>query len=419
MDLIDIESIYENSQRGYAICPLDGLLNEHWCEEEDLMLAGSLLSKDESIDNVVAFFQLPYRIKLPEKWIRLPKTKGNPYIYFRTTGTALNTLEKRDGNAPIRLDKGSRTDGLIKSWNAELKPDLFGLYIRTQVLISVELWDDWGKVYQEYLKCIQKNPKQLLGEGNLRTEANQIPWNAEIYETELTKRIQKICIGELNNMIPAYRIACRDSLVKEINNIECFFWMNKTGRIIKTVQETSEIKRKLSQFQTKQIEGNLKKFQNRLKKKNVNYIYEEYILDALRQIDIGFPALAVVQIIIVLEWFVNEIIHEKFTKGMKVLSENVKFHDFIYERMWQKDGRSPKGRGFVRTEEKFNEYLPALGIKMYSKTANDLQKLIRKRNDIVHHIAKTDITSSEAHDAVNIGLQVIEEIMDQIVNMNT
>ena len=67
------------SKPGYSakISIADALLEAHWCEEDDLLLAYQTLQESD-LDIAIVLFQLPFLIRLPEKWIPIRAEYGHP-----------------------------------------------------------------------------------------------------------------------------------------------------------------------------------------------------------------------------------------------------------------------------------------------------------------------------------------------------
>lgn len=81
-----IDEIRNASKLGYtraiSTSIVDRLITAKWCEEVDLLEAYEDLQKSGS-DRVTIFFQLPFLVKLPNKWIKIKSEYGNPYIKFK------------------------------------------------------------------------------------------------------------------------------------------------------------------------------------------------------------------------------------------------------------------------------------------------------------------------------------------------
>ena len=150
---IMIYEIRKASLIGYAenVSIVDTLLDAHWCDDQDLYRAYETV-QNEDMDLVVALFQLPFLIRLPEGWIRIKAEYGNPYAWFRTVGTRYNTLKNGE---PFQIEKRAKYNGIEKLKNARLPNDLYGLLARTQVLMSFQLWGKRSPTYPIYLDMLR------------------------------------------------------------------------------------------------------------------------------------------------------------------------------------------------------------------------------------------------------------------------
>lgn len=187
----------------------NNLLGAKWCEEEDLQRGRDALQKDPSLRNVVAFFQLPFRIKLPEKWMRLEHPqKPAAYIFFRPAGTMINTIERPSPTSSMKVEHGGGFSGISTTRNAELRDDKYGMFVRTQVVLSIELWGFWAEKYPGYLDVIESNPREMLFARKVLDEEDRRPWTAEHFEYKIAKRMRAFSWDLINRWLPAYRVAC-------------------------------------------------------------------------------------------------------------------------------------------------------------------------------------------------------------------
>jgi hypothetical protein len=56
------------------------LLDAKWCGQEDIDRASSVL-ENADIPSVVLFLQLPYHLRLPEAWLRIPYPETSVYAF--------------------------------------------------------------------------------------------------------------------------------------------------------------------------------------------------------------------------------------------------------------------------------------------------------------------------------------------------
>ena len=382
-----LEEMRSASKLGYAenVSIVDKLINAEWCREDDLLLAYDDL-QNPGFERVTIFLQLPFLVRLPDKWIKLKSTYGHPYIRFRH----LNRIERQ------------RNDSFLTNSN--------GQHTRTQVLMSYQLWERKRQRYIPYLEAIKDNQPTIKTD---LTSSGIL--NAERFELDVAKELLLQTIQVLINFIPIYRIACKDPFLFLPERIENYFMMVKTGRVvIRNFTESARFKKPALQ-EPVDYSANLRGLEKRMKLDRRPSIYEEYVLEAARQIELGASNLAIVQVVMILDWFDNRIIAEHFFKPMKKSLENSpQIYKLAIGRMWETK-QNKKSR--VGTEEKFRKYLPAIGIDLTSKLKYDLSNLIKQRNEIVHRIQNEPIDCAVASDAVNIGMAIIQYCMENLLRL--
>ena len=131
-----LDEIKENSQIGYAkdINILNKLLEGIWCEEKDLIDAYNIVTQNNNInDTVIILLQLPFLVKLPEKWIKVKSEYGTPYIKFRPIGTIYNKLNSQE---EFFIKQRYDYKDFDHFQNGYLENDFYGLLTKTQVLVS-------------------------------------------------------------------------------------------------------------------------------------------------------------------------------------------------------------------------------------------------------------------------------------------
>ena len=374
---VDLETIREESETKSGKQPVDTLLIRHWCAEEDLLSAASALSADSEIDNAVVFFQLPHAIRFKPQWIPIPAKRGHPYAFFRTLSN-------------------------------ESDP-------RTQVLISFELWLPWQSLYRSYLARIGVEPKKSLSHERIKIRDTPTLLTPAVYEAELAGSLRRHAAQLFNrNILPSYRVVCRDPYAQAQKVLQCFFVMYKSGRIVLLGDNpnTPNSGRQARQpTDSTLLSGS--EFKKWFRTRKEPSVYEEYILDGLRQVDLGFPELAVVQTVICLEWFANEVISQRLSSRASQIEE--RFSRLIFDNLWGKDGRLQRG-GYVTTWDKFRRYLPALGVSLSISILQEVGALFDVRDDVVHHLHKVKVDDERGRWAVNVGLKTIAEAMTLIAS---
>src|SRR5687767_4831364 len=58
---------------------VERLIEKTWCVEDDLVLAYRDLQTPAQ-DRAIALYQIPFAIRLPDKWLKVRSQYGNPYI---------------------------------------------------------------------------------------------------------------------------------------------------------------------------------------------------------------------------------------------------------------------------------------------------------------------------------------------------
>jgi hypothetical protein len=393
-----LDEIRNASKLGYtkaiSTSIVDRLIAAEWCKEDDLLEAYEDFQNSGS-DRVIIFFQLPFLVKLPNKWIKIKSEYGNPYVKFK----AVDSFEEQQHG---RLNNDSYKD--IK---------------RTQVLISYQLWGERLQRYPTYLETLMnasefKSVVLMEWEYSNRSEASR-PFTPQTYELDVAKRLLLQTISVLKDFIPIYSVASKDSLSYIPKRLDRFFMMVKTGRIV--IREFSESTTSITLTQKPDnYSTNLTALKRYLKQNRRPSIYEIYLLDAARQIEMGAYNLAIVQVVMILDWFANEIIEDHILSRLKKLLGNTpKLCDLIVERLWE--NKSDK-RIRVGTEEKFAKYFPAIGISLTPRLREDLRSLIEQRNRIVHRVQVAQIESSAASHAVDIGLDIVQHCMICLLGKN-
>lgn len=405
------------SKIGYSekISIVDALLEGHWCEEDDLLLAYQTL-QDSDLDIAIVFFQLPFLMRLPEKWIPIRAEYGHPYVYFRTIGTIHNIVKRKE-----KYKVGIRTDfaETEKFKNAMLKNDFYGVLVRSQVLISFQLWEPRSRYYTAYLNALisKRDFKSVIVNSAESWLPDSQPLIAGTYETDLARRLRRETILALKEFIPAYAITCRDPYAQNLEYLNSYFMMVKSGRIVVLGTGLSMIAQFAQPFEFCDYSKNLSTLRRRLQSRKPPTVYEQYLLEAVRQVEIGSSNLAIVQTVMILDWFANEIIQDHLLPEVKEsMSPRPNITKLIIDRLWEtSDGRKDWATR-VPTLEKFTRYFPATGVMLPSHLQGELSKIIKLRNKIVHRIQTDPIKSGTAKEAINIGMAVIQHCMDCLLS---
>ncbi|MDX6444393.1 MAG: hypothetical protein QOH71_1467 [Blastocatellia bacterium] len=392
-----LSEIREASSLGYSrTAPesiVERLMNANWCAQDDLLLAYQDLQKPD-LDRVVAFFQLPFLIRLPDKWIKVKSQYGNPYIRFRP---CIDSLETKGG--PLNASNGKHE--------------------RTQVLVSFQLWEIRRQRYASYLETLNderefKERVLIYSIMGMEDELEGPSYTAQTYELNVAKRLLLQSIEVLKDFIPMYAVACKDPFAYVPKRLDNFFIMVKNGRVVirdfNPATPDDPRSSKLLDYSS-----NLTSLRSRLNLNRKPSIYETYLLEAARQVELGAYNLAIVQTVMILDWFANEIIEDHFWGKVKGSFEHQpELFQLLFERMWEtKKDRRIK----VSVEDKFTKYLPAIGITLSPKLREDLGRIIDKRNDIVHRTQTGLIEGSIARNAIDSGMEIIKHCMNHLLTL--
>lgn len=380
-----LDEIRAASKFGYAenVSIVDKLLNAHWCTEDDLLLAYEDLQKPGQ-DRVIIFFQVPFIVRLPDKWLRITSEYGNPYVRF------------------------TQASSDVKQKSPSLLSNFYGKLGRTQVMISYQLWEIRRQRYIPYLEAL--NTAQAFVNTKLTSRG---VLNAGTFELDVAKRLL-LQTGEIvKEFIPVYRVTCKDPFAHIPERLDNYFMMVKTGRVvIRDLSESTNFKDTHSHG-SQEYAKNLTALRRRLKLDRRPSIYETYLLEAARQIELGAANLAVVQTVMILDWFANEIIEDHlFGEIKRSFPHKPEMYKLAFERMWENEKNKHIRIG---TGEKFEKYLPAIGVTLNSDLLGGLRKLIDLRDEIVHRKQVDPIENNVAEDIVDVGMNIIRHCMDSLL----
>lgn len=412
-----IDEIRDNSRMGYPkeFSIVDTLLEAHWCQEQDLALAYGILESSE-LAIAMACFQLPFVVRLPEKWIKLKSQYGFPYIHFRTTGTRVNTIDSSRKFDILSRKKYGDTERFI---NATLPNDVYGLLTQTQVLISFQLWGKKLTMYDQYseYQALLQDPKlfenkKIYPPKGTRSSSN--PLTPQTFEIEVAKRLYKQTEVILKEFIPTYAVSCADPFAHMPKELTNYFVMTKPGRVVVRGLSSSAIAQQAQPYQASNYSQNLTALKQRMESERPPSIYEQYLLEAARQADMGACNLAVVQTFMVLDLFANEIINDRIIRQVRNSLMHVpEIATLTIERMWEKDERI-----WPSTMEKYKRFFPIADVKLPANLLNDLNKIRILRNRIVHRRQATPIESDVANKVVNTGFAIIRYCMGSLLEKN-
>jgi hypothetical protein len=368
--------------------------------------------QEDGLDLVVVFFQLPFRVRLPEKWIKIQTDHGNPFIYFRTIGTSLNTIKSSE---PFQIKARSKHGNMEMFTNAMLPNDFYGQLTRTQAIISFQLWGRTLARYPTYLEMLQ-DPKEFRHRKIYPAKGvlSRHPLTGETYEIDLADRPYKETIKILEKFIPAYAVSCVDPFAQVQEDLDSYFIMVKTGRVVARAPKKSIIAQFARPFEFQNYSGNFSALRNRLESGRPPSIYETYLLEAARQVELGASNLAIVQTVMILDLFANEIINDRLLRKInRSLEDAPNLARLTIERMWE--SKRDK-RIHPSTLDKFTKYFPTIGLDLTNNLKGDLSETIKLRNKIVHRIQAKQIDEHEAKRAIHTGLSIIQHCMSVLLS---
>jgi hypothetical protein len=399
---------------------VDTLLQSHWCETEDLERAYTIAENTEQ-PIAILFCQLPFRVRLPEKWIPISGLEGNPYVYFRTVGTEHNTFARGRG---FRSEERESFTEFEHYEHAELPDDRYGLLVRTQVLLSIALWGRRAEYYSAYLATCQSDHRfrKLLVDGGRSWRPDHTGITSEMYEIDLFDRLSLAAHDALKAFFKVYAVACKDPLAlswrSKVEQLVSCFMMVQNGRLVVPRAGNSPLKDFVVPFKNESYEGNYKGLRRYLSSGRRPTEYELYLLNAEEQFQEGRVNLAIVQVAMVLEWFANVIIEEHLVKTVAQNLHDDRLRSFTIDRIWETPHGRSKWRVRISVIDKYREYFPLAGVVLPDDLVHRLERTIQHRNTIVHRTQTKEVDAKIGREAINVGLEIIRQAMDQLLSRN-
>jgi len=394
-----IKDIRKASRVGYTSAGdvVSLLLKSGWCEVGDLCVAYELLKEGEEL-NATAFFQLPYRLDISSgKRVSLQWEHGAPVLAFsaRTVGHA--------------HDKSSTSDRLSNQLS-----DIDRMADYTQVRITFSLWGRRRQYYRAYLTEIANtngHSRKHIVKAERSWHVGR-PLTAETYESDLCSRLYHESVRIMMRVVEAYSTLARDPIVEPLPALPNFFVMAKNGRLIlRPKHENDEQEARPRSCASGTVRG------SDLAEATVNRSkfsqYERFLVDAIRHIDSGNPNLAIVQAVMILDWFANTILAERLIKPIEQqLSRDPSVAEFVVGRIWESKGKRSQIR--VRTIDKFKEYFSLIGMIVPPKLIAQLATVIALRNDIVHKRQVESVSEDLARNAIDTAIDIVRHLMLQM-----
>ena len=418
-----IEKIKKASMIGNPKGLIDNFIYSNWCTEEDLEVGFKTLSENEE-SHVIIYFQLPFVTKLPAKWIKINTNYGINYIFFKNTGTKYNKIIENENYEVMQRDD---FDAYENTQNAMLKDDIYGLFTKTQVMISMQVLEPRYKYFRTFLNNTrnEKAFKSLLVPSG-RSWRNPMAFTNATYENDLIRKLHRELLITLYKFLQNYSIEYLDPRAYEWNKVVLskdissaklnnFFAMFKTGRV-----SFVNIGNSMIFPYIKKLQISINPSTPSIKKLNQNTtisVYEEYLLEAVKQIEIGNPNLAVVQSFMILEWFANEIIESRLIDRLKTIINNKDIYELIVNKLSHTDKLNEDWTNKIPTKDKFVIYLKSIGITLPQLLINKFEKLRILRNTIVHKSPTLLTPSDIALNSVNDAVKIIQFCMKELKNI--
>lgn len=403
-----LDHIREQSNAGCEndISIVDILLDSNWCYENDLNIAYNVLQESPDVDHAIIFFQLPFEMLLPQEWINLKTMYIESKIRFRVIGANNNTINP---SANFTINKRRNYYSLEDTTNAYLPDDHHGFLVRTQVMILYPVSGKRQLFYENYLEQIDRNlPKSILvpAEKNTWSEHPR-PLNAMDYERDLLRRLKLETLYALKEFMPIYSVNCNAPYARAPRDLNNLFMMVQNGRFVTLGPGKSFVAEHAKSFTFNDYSANLAKLNNKLDQKVAPSIYEQYLLEAVREVDHGSYNLAIVHTVMILEWFVNEIIDDKIVSVIKKsLSQRQDLSKLTTSKILHEWSAS--------LHEKYQKYMQIAGIKLDKKLLKELKLLIELRNRIVHKEQAQAVSKEIALKSIETGMNVIQQSMRKL-----
>jgi len=401
-----LEHIIEQSKAGWSgnKSIVDTLLDSNWCNKNDLLQAYDILSEETESDKVMVFFQLPSLILLPEEWIKFKTEYTDSQILFKTIGANNNTIEPSVSYSVVKRNNYNSHE---ITTNAYLPGDQYGFIVRTQVIIQYPIWGKRRQhYYRGYLDAFDRNQhNSVLIDAAKSWAKDHRPLTAIEYELELLRRIYLETVNGLRRFIPVYNISCNDPYTHAPATLNSFFMMSQNGRIVTLGPGKSFIAEHVKPLTHNNNHGaNLVKLNDNINSKMKPSIYEQYMLEAFREVDQESYNLSVVHTVMILEWFANEIIRDRIVSVINAsFSEKPEIGTLAISKITHENSSS--------LFEKYQRYLNVAGIKLEKKLLLDLRAVIELRNKIIHRDQAKAVSKEVALRSISIGIDVIQKSM--------
>lgn len=375
------------------------LLKAEWCEANDLSSAYLLLAESNE-SKAVVFFQLPYAVRVSTDWLPVAWEHGAPCFSL-------------DARRPSLIERSRRNvrNSLENQLEHQEVPRPF-----TQVRIAFTVWGRRARFYSAYLAEISsshRHSRKHLVSSTLSWLSDARPLTAETYESDLASRLYHESIRIMQRVIKTYSILCRDAYAEGPTHLPNFFMMARNGRIVVRPRTDSWESGQDGQISNTRV-ASAKDLVDALRSGTAFSDYERFLVDAIRHVDSGNANLAVVQAVMILDWFANTILYDRIVKPLaQRLHQTPELSNFVISNIWEIKYKKRR-RTRVSTVDKFEYYLPLSGFTLESKLFEALKGIIQLRNQIVHKEQSKPVEKEIALNTLETAMAVVRSVMMQM-----
>jgi len=217
----------------------------------------------------------------------------------------------------------------------------------------------------------------------------------------------------MRTVIQMYAILYRDAYAEPPTNLLNFFMMTKNGRLVVRPRHDG-------------VDGESPaeaRHHRTVKAKELAFAlqigmtfsdYERYLVDAMRHVDSGNANLAVVQAVMILDWFANTILGDRIIRPLaQRLEDTPELSAFVVANLWETKYKKKRWTR-VSTIDKFAHYFPLAGITVAPKLFKDLEDIIKLRNQIVHERQSEPLEAAIAINALETAMGIVRSAMMQM-----
>lgn len=230
---------------------------------------------------------------------------------------------------------------------------------------------------------------------------------ASTYEDDLVNRLHREADRIVPWFVEAYAVACVDAhVIGAQPALDCVFMMVTGGRVVVRGAGMSAMAAAVRPLRDQpNAAANSRALRKFLQSRRPVSVYERYLLESARHIEMSAPNLAVVQGVMILEWFVNEVIVDRLLRPLaKKIGDNA-VSELVAARLADRS---------VRLSDKLRRYMPTLGLTLSAVLQKDVLGVIELRNRIVHQRQTDPIAREVADGSMRTLMAVVRAYMDQL-----